>query len=85
MRYLVLVCVVDVGMPTVESRSAGRENRAADGDTRGAGTSFSFYHAMLSQDVCPSVCLSHGRILSKRLNIYHTFSLSGSHTVLFLL
>jgi len=59
-------------MPTVESRFAGRESRPADGDTRGAGTSFSFYHAMLSQDVCPSVCLSHGRILSKRLNIYIT-------------
>ena len=70
-------------MPRVESRFAGRESRPADGDTRGAGTSFSFYHAMLSQDVCPSVCLSHGRILSKRLKIYHTFSLSGSHTVLF--
>ena len=35
-----------------------------------------FYHAilciartLLSQDVCPSVCLSHTSVLSKRLNI----------------
>jgi len=56
-------------MPTAESRAAGRESRAADDDTRGAGTSFTFYRAMLSRDVCPCVCLSHGRILSKRLNI----------------
>jgi len=77
------IVIVDVGMPTTEIRTAGRESRAGDGDTHGAGTSFTFYRAMQSQDVCPSICPSHGRILSKRLNIYHTFSLSGSHTVLF--
>jgi len=71
----VLIVIVDVGMPTAESRSAGRESRTADGDTDGAGTSFSFYRAMLSQDVCPS----------KRLNIYHTMSSSGSHAILFFL
>ena len=59
-----LIVIVDIATPTAESRSAGRESRAADGDTRGSGTFFSFYRAMLSQDVCPSVCLSHGRILS---------------------
>jgi len=32
--------------------------------------------------VCPSVCLSHAGILSKRLNISSNFLLSGSHTIL---
>ena len=36
---------------------------------------------VLSQDVCPFVCLSHAGILSKRL-ILKLFSLSGSHTIL---
>ena len=68
-----LIVIVDVEMLTAESRTAGRESRAADGDTGGAGTSFSFYRAMLSQDVCPS----------KRLNIYHIISSSSSHAILF--
>jgi len=37
---------------------------------------------MLSTSVCLSVCLSHSWVVSKQIDIFKIFSLSGSHTIL---